>query len=460
MGDSLGSRLEGSGCFSMTCCNKVRASKKILIVTTSGGGGHLQAAQAKVQEAQNLDPNAKIVQFDVLRTCVGNLFGRFMVNIWDVNQRKGNVKALEFWSSAVPIFDVIFWIPVFFKVTYLLLRNRLNLVIDTQPLCLHSIVTAVRFAKWITNKDIQIEKVLTELPTNYIAHFLRPIKRLRIKHRQLVKLISTHPLVEENETADCFWKKYSGLSETRIEYTDFPIRPSFKKYQAKKRTQEPFIINVKLKDDNEESLLRKTLAVANSQAVFQDGKLSLNIEHQDSVVTLMLGSQPTHSATLSYVENFIESVSRYGKPQTNYFLFVFCSKKLFEKPCLQMLIQKMIEKKNNYPNNLTIIPMSPQGDEVIAPLYFRSDLTLTRSGGVTSMELMTVASGQIWIHKENSPSILEKYLPNKGLFAILNNKGMPRWEYGNATYLEAKKGAQIITPDLFVEASKELLSSE
>ena len=86
-----------------------------------------------------------------------------------------------------------------------------------------------------------------------------------------------------------------------------------------------------------------------------------------------------------------------------------------------------------------------QEDDVIASLYYRSNATFTRSGGLTSMELMSVAQGQIWIHSE-----VKK--PNNHQKKVC--KGMPIWEWGNAIYLQKKKGACFIHPETFVEVCK------
>lgn len=171
----------------------------------------------------------------------------------------------------------------------------------------------------------------------------------------------------------------------------------------------------------------------------------------------MLGSQPTQQATLSYVQSFIDAFKERKESNQTHYFFVFCSQKKFEKTPLQDRIRDLILAQTNYPKNLIIIPMSSQGDDVIAPLYFRSDATLTKSGGITAMELLSVAKGKIWIHhEETSLNILQKMLLSQKSSSS-SYKGMPRWEYGNAIYLEELKGATIVTPETFFEATKSYL---
>jgi len=93
--------------------------------------------------------------------------------------------------------------------------------------------------------------------------------------------------------------------------------------------------------------------------------------------------------------------------------------------------------------------MTFQSDEIIAPLFFRSDMTCTRSGGQTSMELMCVGQGKIWIHSETKNK--GKVLQNEDLL-----KGIPGWEAGNAAYLQRFRNAQLVTPFTIGQLAKEL----
>ncbi|MCH9630572.1 MAG: hypothetical protein S4CHLAM37_05730 [Chlamydiia bacterium] len=433
--------------------------KSILIITTSGGGGHLQAARAKYLDEKSKNPHVKIKVKDLLKEAGGKAFGRFMINVWDVAQRKGCVRTLEFWVNNVPIFDVLFGIPVFFQILYRLFRNDVDHVIDTQPLCLSSIVGAVRLYRFFSKKTVVIEKFLTELPTNYATHYLKPIKKLRKKNRGLVKLVTTEPLLSDNETAESFWQKYCGLSESFISYGDFPIRPNFKKFQNKKLHKDTFPLHIRLKSPEEKSYFKDVLKKGGTKATIKNDNLQINIEPSWKITTLMLGSQPTQEATLQYVKNFIDVINHESTKNKKHVFFVFCSKKKFEDVPLQKRIHELVMNMKDYPENLTIIPMSSQDDDVIAPLYFRSDATVTKAGGVTAMELIAAARGKIWIHHENTFNPFEKLLFDNPFFTLSSYKGMPKWEYGNATYLGEMKGAQMVTPETFLQASRTFLSS-
>jgi hypothetical protein len=136
-------------------------------------------------------------------------------------------------------------------------------------------------------------------------------------------------------------------------------------------------------------------------------------------------------------------------------LIIFCAKST-KQHSLQNKIAQMLLNTKDYPSTLTILPLPYQEDTIVAPLFHRSDLTLTRSGGITAMELLTTCSKTILIHKGVPP----KWLPNflKELPTV--KEGMPPWERGNARYLEVKKGAKIVTPETFKSVVKNYFAAD
>ena len=409
----------------------ISSEKKYLIITTSGGGGHLQAAKAKKEEICQTNPNAYFIEKNIVETAGGKYLGKFMIDwIWNTAQRKGSVKALDLCAYSIPLFDILFWIPVFFQILNLLFQEGVDEVIDTQPMSTSSIISATYLYSKLTKKRVLVHKILTELPTHYSSHYLKPIKKLSSKKRELIKLITTKPLLSENESEQTFWEMLAKLSSTQIVYDQLPIRSSFKNVLI--NPQSCLNLRFAFKNEEEKTLLCKALSLSNYKV---DGQiLDLKLESDDHVTTIMLGSQPMQEATLDYVKNFIELVKTYNHKQ-NFYLFIFCSDKKYEPIPLQKRIFSMIESFENFPSNLIVVPMSSQTDEVIAPLYGKSIATITKAGGITSMELLVASKGKIWIHHE---------IPD-----ALNTKGMPRWEYGNALYLQKIKGASLTTPKTF-----------
>jgi len=436
-------------------------SPSLLVITTSGGGGHLQAANAKIAEEKLKNPQLSVTLHDLLAHAGGKMLGRFMIStLWDSAQRKGSVRSLEFLASIAPIFDVLFWLPVFFQILSKLIKHHITHIVDTQPLCVSAITSAVRFYGFLKKRPLVIEKIFTELPTEYASHYLSPIKRLPRKHRQMIRLITTHPLLMHHETEEYFWNRYCGLPLSNISYTGFPIRPSFKAYQQQTLPPAPLVLRIALKTPEEILLMKDIFPHPSHEIYFDNSHLVLTLAPQDKVMTLMLGSQPVQEASLSYVKTFIDVIRESKHHTTHHYLFVFCSHKTFEDTSLQVRLHDLIMNMPDYPKNLSIIPMSSQTDDVVAPLYFRSNATLTKAGGITSMELIAVANGKIWIHHEEKSSPLEKLLQHIRLPSLPSYKGMPKWEYGNATYLEKRKGAEIVSPETFADASKTYITPQ
>jgi len=81
--------------------------------------------------------------------------------------------------------------------------------------------------------------------------------------------------------------------------------------------------------------------------------------------------------------------------------------------------------------------MSFQKADVIASLFHRSDVTITRSGGQTIMELIKIGKGKKFIHSESK-------LDDSNFDILL--KGIPFWEAGNACYLNKKDTGNLISP--------------
>lgn len=422
----------------MAACTE-RKGKKLLLITTSAGGGHIQAAKAEAMNALAKDPQIQIIQKDLFIDLLSKRLGKLFVAMWNYSQKKGKVKLLMFLQQKVPIADFLFGAVIFPRVFFILLREGIDRIVDTQPVGTSAIIKAIKCARKLTGKPLILEKIVTELPTDNVVHFFRPIKRLSPYDRSFVKLISTTPLLESSQSAEHFWKKNCGLSETEVCYESFPLRPSFKRYlNVIKRGNERMGIQIDVQSSEEKFLIADTMKRGSIHSEIYRDKISMTIEPTDKVSTILLGSQPTQEATLKYVKNYIDLLKN-SQLDERHLLFVFCNLHTEHKNTLLRKVHTLIHKTPNYPVNLNVIPMCFQNDQVIASLYYRSDATFTRSGGLTAMELMSVAQGQIWIHSETHGSQNEEDL----------KKGMPIWEQGNALYLRQKKGALFITPDTF-----------
>lgn len=406
--------------------------KKLLLITSSGGGGLLQTANAKEQEALKNHPGLEIVRRDLLKDWIWKPIGEYFINFWNKAQKKGDVSAQTFCIYSQFLAD-IFLHPIIFSYTlYTLFREDIDHVMDTQPLGTSAILKAIRVYNRTRGKNLRLEKIIVDLPTKRATHFFRPIKNLSSRNRRVVQLTSIPPLLEEGETAEEFWQSTCRLSAKEIKLEEVYVRQGFREFKGKKRSSEPMHVLIHYKNKEELFLLEKTFRKGAIEASIKEHHVEFVLKPTDRVMTVLLGSQPAGEATLNYVKSVIALAKE--SPDTTTHLFVFCADHLEGKQSLFRKIVDAVAEIRDYPKGLSVIPFSFQPENVVASLFHRSDITCTRSGGQTAMELMCVSTGEICIHSE----------AKKGQDLL---KGIPGWESASAVYLQKAKGAKIVTPE-------------
>ncbi len=408
--------------------------KKLLIITSSGGGGLLQTANAKQQEILAKDPNVIIVRRDVLKDWLWKPFGKFCINFWNRAQLRGNIPLQVFCVYAQLVFDFFLHPVFFFYAASTIFKEDVDYIIDTQNMGTSAILKALGLFNRKKGKNVRLEKVLVDLPTKKAIHFFLPIKKLSKKNRKWLSLTSIPPLLEEGETAAQFWQKNCGLSEAEVNCEDVYVRQAFQKYKKKGKADEKMHIKVRYKNQEELNLMKKTFERGEIQAKASEHEVDFCIAPEDRMVTILLGSQPAGDATFKYVKEWIEVAKQF--PDQKIVLFAFCSDHKEGEKSLMWRVSQWVTETQEYPKNLSVVPFSFQNESVIAPLFYRADITCTRSGGQTAMELMCVSTGEIWIHSE----------AKKGKHVL---SGISGWEAGSAVYMQKMHGAKIVTPDLF-----------
>ncbi|MBI5272730.1 MAG: hypothetical protein HY861_01960 [Chlamydiia bacterium] len=417
--------------------------KKLLIITSSAGGGLIQAANAKEQEALVKDPTLIVIRKDVLTDWMDGIFGKFCVSRWNSAQMKGNVAALRFFIAAQYFFDYLCWPYLFCCALYTLFKEDIDQVIDTQPMGTSALIKALRIYHLKRNKKVCLQKVLVDLPTKAATHFFRSIKDLTKKDRPYLNLITIAPLLEEGQSAEEFWQTNCGLSDKEIHYEDVYVRQAFRKYRQQRRGTENFPLSVRYKTQEELQLMQKTFSRGSLQpCAMIEGEVRFSIPANAHIITVLLGSQPANESTFNYVKQFlrIASESVGSHPCA---LFVFCAQHIPGHDTLFRKVANYVSAMQKYPKHFTVVPFSFQNDDIIAPLFFRSDVTCTRSGGQTAMELMCVGSGVMWIHSETRKA--EGQTEEFSLEQLL--EGIPGWEAANALYLQEVRSAKIVTPE-------------
>ncbi|HLB53461.1 MAG TPA: hypothetical protein VJK48_07125 [Chlamydiales bacterium] len=426
--------------------------KKLLIITSSGGGGLLQAANAKEQEARAKNPQISIVRKDLLKDWMGERFGNFCTRRWNEAQIQGDVEALRFLIASQQFFDYFSWPHLFLCTLYTLFKEKVDHVIDTQPIGTSAILKALRIYNAIKKKRVYLQKVLVDLPTKAATHFFKPIKRLTKKDRPYLKLTTIAPLLEEGQTVDAFWQTMCRLTKHEIHYEDLNVRKSFRKFQNVSRSEKETSLLFRFKGEEEFSLMQKCWKRGKLTGKrVGERELIFSLSPDVKLISIVLGSQPANEATWNYVKEWIQMAKEPNFCKTPCALFVFCAEHIPGQKTLLYKVADYIENLKEYPENFSVVPFSFQDDDVIASLFHRSDITCTRSGGQTAMELMAVSTGEIWIHSESKKQGAQ-YLSLDELL-----EGIPGWEAANALYLQKLRGAKVVTPEIFVPSARKIL---
>jgi UDP-N-acetylglucosamine:LPS N-acetylglucosamine transferase len=412
--------------------------KNILIITSSGGGGLLQAAEAEKQLIEIQKKGAKVIKVDLLLEWVGGLFGNFGVNSWNKAQRSGKIFMQLVLGHSQRIAEYIFWPKIFFKTYSTLKKEDIDFIIDTQPLGLSAVIKAIKLYNKTHTKNVALRKVIVDLPTYKAVHFFRSVKKLSKKDKKYLTISTVEPLLDENETDLDFWQRHLNCQMDKICYLSYPVRCEFKKYENKEKNLEDLDLFIRTNSLEENEIIKKIVSFGSLSFLQKNKKIDYIINKNEYVITILLGSQPAFDAIKNYINVLIKTVQEFNF-EKKISLFVFSAElkdNLFDK------ILNDISKTKNYPKNITIVPFSFQKEDVIAKLFFRSDMTITRSGGQTAIELMKVSNAKKFVHSEAK-------LKNDDFTKLDLLKGIPVWEAGNAEYMMKKMDAKLITPKLF-----------
>ncbi|MBI3508975.1 MAG: hypothetical protein HY069_05025 [Chlamydiia bacterium] len=426
--------------------------KKVLIITSSGGGGLLQTANAKEQEIREADPTAIIIKKDILKDWFGGFFGHLFAEFWNVGQRTGHVWILKLILHVFhPIFDYTCWPFVFFRALSTFFHEDVDRIIDTQPCGTFPILHALQIFNKRRKKTVCVEKVLVDLPTAKATHFFRSIKRLSPGCRQWIRVVTIPPLLEKGETAQEFWLKHCRLTEESIQYEEPYVRTAFRRVKGKPRSDKPISLMVRYKSEPELAWMKKIFGRSSIEAHIQPGEIHFKILPKDRVITVLLGSQPAAKATLNYAKRFSE-LAQNQNLSGNTHLFLFREPYIEGESSFLTQMAEWLDTIHPYPAHFSLIPFGFQSDDVIASLFHRSDLTCTRSGGQTAMELLSVSTGEMWIHSETKGN--EEFSDEQLL------KGIPGWEAASAVYLQRVRNAKIVTPEIFTPFAEQFLEAK
>lgn len=472
-------------------------AQRTLYLYSSGGGGHKAAKDAKLEthlsdlrksigekfnEKEILDDerftdSAKFVQWckqmdivpeiDVLRDYLGKV-GEWASVQWDEAQKAGDVKKQEKLASKQWLSDFIFGPFVFISTLKSLIKYKPKTIVSTQAMATPSILLAIeiynRLYKPKGDKDVELHLYMTDLPTEYSGHFFDALKRLtKIGGKDHLVLHAPKP---KNETD---WKILCGLPNNQVvELTtdELPVRPAFVEAAGTYHSDpEHPQVQIKVTGTEELSLLRGVLKFQGKDSDhlgdLENNKsqlLNYEMNPGDQGYFLMLGSQPTRTAIEEYVDKFIDKARTDEK--THYHLFAFTGRFEPNKASFYKDLSEYIKTKDNWPSNLSVLPLSFQDPQQLVSLELQCH-TITRSGGSTIMELLVLDEVR---KKLNLPPKKHLVHAQKVEGRSLDNS-IPLWEKGNFYFLrdyfkeenangEAKTKVKAVDPDTLFRKAK------
>jgi hypothetical protein len=243
--------------------------------------------------------------------------------------------------------------------------------------------------------------------------------------------------------AEIFWKRKTGLSLSQIHIVCPPLRKAF--FLPPIDPKAPLEIPLSIENEVAKLRLIKASQIHMNPPLFDEGRAKVFIHPSDLVFTIMLGSHPSKGALCDYIDGFFRLVKSKEGPIVHVFILSQTGKWI-EKRLVDDLVSQIMSHPLA-PKRLRFYPISRQDDTVVSKLFNRSNATITRSSGITTMELIQSSLGDIWIHQETPRSILG-----------LRHHGMVLWEYGNALYLNQKRGARFVSPQFFEQAFRHYFS--
>lgn len=428
----------------------MKKAPNVLCISCKVGGGHIQAAKERIKQLRSESSDLRVIEKDILIDLVAPLFGG--VATWFMNltlkKRLGTaIKNLIYRGQPISDYIVLpFW--VFTKTRKLLVAEDIDKVIVTQPASLLTLMQAIRSAEKRLNKIIDVELIVSELPTDKTVSFFNPIRRLTPRHRNRLSLSCIKPFLLPGETEKVFWKKQCGLTLNQISYTNFPLRSEFLLAPSKASVPRKTTLTFHYPKTEDIEALAPFCEHTTLQVTRTSHDIKVHLNENTILTTIMLGSRPLEKALLQYLDSFTKMLC-HKTADYNHLVIPICSDTSSLVTSVFSRLKKRLLQKA--PDNLMVLPIPFQEAPQLVPLILRSDATITRSGGMTSVELLHVAKGQIWIHSD---------LPSQHTWLAGSLLDMPTWEIGNAEYLIQSKQAHIIHPSTLSTQYTKLLEQK
>jgi hypothetical protein len=374
----------------------------LLVIGSSGGGAHLAAAEALTERLRREPGVRSVHRVDLLLDWLGPV-GRFGTRLWNRAMKAGDARGLRWMVRAQRMGDRIFFPAVLVPALRALWRDRIDAVLDCQVMGTRAILTAASWVGRRQGRRVRVIKVLTEPAHRLLPQYFGPIRRLPPRLRDRIEVWASPPLLDEGETPERFWREQCGLDPAQVdEGRGFPVRTAFDGEPAAGGD-----LVLRLADDEARRAAR---ASGLALRALGGGHWAIELAPGARVVTIVMGSQATGALTLDSVRAILE---RWDDPDLH--LFVYAG-----DDGLRRRLAELLEAR---PSRTHVVGIPYQEADSLAALYRRSDATLTRSGGMTCMELLSTGRAPALVCATPSG--------RASRFA-----GMVEHEYGNFLYLE------------------------
>lgn len=442
---------------------------KKVIITASAGGGH--TAVAHYEKERSVDDEVTIIDF---YDWIPNFLGKKQALKWEKARQKGCYETSIRLNQFQWIAEILFGPFIFFGVFKALSHcgKGCQEVVTTQPIGLKAILKAVRAHNWWKEEAIWVTLIFTDMPTEKCHHYIDPVRSLKEKDKQTLKIKLPSVWGSDEEMAkdlkELFDFPLSRLE--RLEVKDFPV---LKVHKDPRLTD--FIpgksCTLKIAYNEWEKELADTIPNLEQILQKQREKYAIEVGEKDLCFLLMLGSIPQEKAIFAFSQAFIDLGKHLDASFTSkIFVFVATGKTGCEEQIFKKLADEL--KTQTIHPNIVIIPIPYLDPFNLASIATRSFVFL-RPSGLSSMEAMArdwVCKGKqgelfvLWLGIYDSKT--KRQLKRKELDEYtLQKEGVepvvvPFWEGGNGEVLvKTIRAKKVVLPGIF-DAVLEIVQKE
>lgn len=471
---------------------------KYLILTSSGGGGHTNAAEGRKNELKGLGvPEEEIAVIDLMGvyskatnyktpwvptySLLGFdpfFSGTENTEKWNASQKEGTeeaVRKLEYLVEMQPLAEAMQAGEVYKNLKKFLEDNDIINVFNTQALSTPSICQAVVDYNREKKQNLEINSTVTDLITHRADHFLGSLRHLSPEQSKVLKMeISSAPLCDPEENEQEFYRRYDipeglfvakaplrkhgdkierDLSNIKPGKYPSPVKEDYLRDQTQEQRE---TILIKAGTNEEVSFLKDK--IGNDLKKSEASDITISKGPQDKLITITMGSQGSNTV-LEYMDEFAKQIRENKESIEKGGSIYLCiaagkneSNSLYQKAILHA--SELMESIDpSIREKVKILPLAFQDAKHMSSLLNNSDVLISRSGGMSSMEAEAThgrnPNRRVFVHSEAKlkyPELFPRHSFDATYEALM--RGTVKWEGGNAEYLLRKIEASLGSPEL------------